>query len=355
MGRPKKVTTTVVEDDELPENNAEKSDDQLDQDVMRWQVWRVSNPNAGFCFELSSAELSVDRVSKDAGPGKYKIKGIKHSGEYFRSTTISVAAPLKHETPQMIAPASPDMSLISLMMQQAQSAATQQTAVLTALIAKPESAFPWTALLPVAPMLLKELRDYFKKENQDDLAMERVLKLVTVAEKLRGNGGDDKSSWADIIRDGLSGVSQMVAARSQSHNGTGQAVVTQRAPDAHRISAQPSVGEGAVSDSVETPEAVEPTIEMLGQQWMQQKIDQLIQAASANRNPELQGELFCDELPKYIPESLVVTMLNADNWFGQLCLIDARAQNYPQWFEELRESILSTLQPDGDAADDVKE
>ncbi len=365
VAKPKKTTTTTVEEaDETPE--AEQGKVELDEDVIRalveldsaneirWQIIRVSNPNSGYCFELSTAELSLDRIAKDAGPGKYQVRGIRQDGTYYKSRTVTVAVPLKSASTALTVqpPPAQDNTLLIAMM-------NANTAIVTAALAKPEAAFPWTALLPVAPLMLKELRDFFRKENQDDLAMERVLKLVTVAEKLRGKDANDKTSWSDIIRDGLSGVSQMVAARGQPNGqGTQPIAVRQPAP-AHQ--ALPSGTPADISEpvrsaaAVETPEAVEPTAEMLGQQWLQGKLEQLIAAAAANRNPQLQGELFVDELPVYIPETIVLQMLKADNWFEQLTSFDNRAQNYPAWFTELRESIIGTLDPDGDPTNAAEE
>lgn len=351
-----------------------ETEEPLDEDVVRalveldsaneirWQILRVSNPNAGFVEELSTAELSMDRIAKDAGPGKYKVRGIRQDGTYYKSATISIAVPIRPASAGVAPPARDDsgtMQMITLMMQSAQASAAEQTKILTALIARPGAQIPWAAMLPVLPMLLKELREMMHKPDKDDASMERVLKLVTIVEKLKGKeAGEQSTNWADVVREGLSQVSAVAAARFGAAPGNNagadiSARVVQRAPDVLSHTAHPdSAARGTMDEQTANTEAVEPTIQMLGEKWLRDQLDVLIIAAANGRNPELRGELFVDEKPKYIPDGVVIAMLSADDWFAQLIAFDARVANHPAWFDELRDVILETLQPKGDAADE---
>lgn len=351
--RAKRTTTTVIEGEEG--DDTERPEEPLEEDVLRalveldtaneirWQIWRVSNPNPGFCFELSSAEVSVARISQDAGAGKYKVKGIKHTGEYFKSTTVVIATAPKTQTPTIIAPPAQDNTLLIAMMQQSQEFSRQQTAVLTAMIGKPAREIPWAAIVAASPLLLKEFKDFLKKDNADDASMERVLKLVTVVEKLRGNDKESPSSWTDIIRDALPSL-----ASAFNRGAAPQPVSQASARVAFPVQLAPPSSREILGENIETPEAIEPTAEILMMNWLRDKLNELIANAAANKNPELRAEVFCDDLPIYVPEAMVIQMLNAENWFEQLQTFEPRVLAYPAWFAELRDCILETLSPDGE-------
>lgn len=371
MATRRKITT---EETEEPEDTSAKTPE-LDEDVVRalveidsaneirWQIIRVSNPNSGYCFELSTAELSLDRIAKDAGPGKYRVRGIKQDGTYYKSATLTVSQPIRPPagaTPPPGADGS-TMQLLTLMMQSSQAAAAEQTKVLTALISKPASQIPWPALIAAAPLLIKEARDIFRQPDKDDASMERVLKLVTIVEKLKGkDDGNGNTNWADVVREGLSQVSAVAAARFGVDPNSPRSTPVQGTVIRHDANARTALSHTAdaipTSDDVRRAadtEAVEPTIQMLGEQWLRTQLDTLLVAAANNKNPELRGELFCDELPAYLPEAMVVAMLSADDWFATLQNFDARVASYPAWFTELRDTILETLEPKGDPADDT--
>lgn len=327
-------------------------------DEVRWQVHRVSQPNPGYCSpELSTAELTLQRISTDHGPGRYKIRGLKQNGQYFRSATVTIAdvAKQKDATIDILTALKEknnggDDRMFTLLMGMMQ----QNSAVITAALTKPQSDFPWPALLSASPLLITALKDVFKNTSSDD-AMEKLLKQLTLVEKLRGDDKKEGSSWTDIIRDALPALQSMVS-RSGAAHGIGAAPSAVQ-PVAARVIAGTqqslSVADHSETDAVrstdiETPEAVEPTIEMMGMNWIKAKLEELIANAAQNKNPELRAEVFVDDLPAYVPESLIVEMLSRDDWFEQLSKFDPRVISYHGWFSELRDCILETFQPDGE-------
>ncbi len=351
-----KVTTEEVRDDESVAVKEELDDDLVralteldDGPDISWQVKRVSEPNPGFCEpRLSTAELSVQRIAELFGPGRYHVRGIRSNGQFFKHSTLTIASPPKKDASPIVKDTGTDPSTLfqfmQLQMQQSQAAAAQQTAVLTALIGKPQSEFPWPALLSATPAVLVAAKEFFSKKDNEDASMEKILKLVTIVEKLKGNDKETGTSWPDIIRDALPTIASTFQRSPTNGMHPRSASATQATPVQAQI-AKPT------ATSLETPEAVEPTVEIMSMNWLRDKINELIANAAANKNPELRAEVFCDDLPAYIPETLVIELLSSDDWFEKLAGFDSRVTLYPAWFAELRDNILITLQPDGDEHD----
>lgn len=337
----KKVVTTTEEVDGIETDAPEKLEDdviraltELDgADEVRWQVHRVSASNPGFCEpELSTAELSLHRIATSHGPGRYRVKGIKQDGTYFKSARITIAEPLKSFIP-ISAPTQPD----SLMLAQMQ----QTTAIVTAALARPEpprSEIPWAAIVASLPLMLTAMKDLFKNTSADD-AMEKLVKQLALVEKLRGADKETGSNWTDIIRDGLQTLPSLLAGR-----------VPQTAPANTSVHVR-AVSIGGATLALETPEAVEPTVEMLGETWLRQRLIDLCQNAQQNKSAELRADLFMDDLPSYIPEAIVLQILQDEKWFEKLSAFEPMVVSYSGWFEEFRDSLLDTLQPDGEQAD----
>lgn len=352
----KKVTTTTTE--ELADGVENEKPEQLDDDVIRaltelegadeitWTVTRLSEPNSGFCGEMSTVEISKRRIAEAYGPGRYRVQGTRPDGKYFKSGRISIATPARDasdKTADLVEALkgnkNGDTSMLPLLLAMIQSNSTIVSAALARPV-EPKKEIPWTALLTATPVALTALKSFFKNDN-DSESMEKLLKQLTILEKLKG---DDKggSSWPDIIRDGLSSLREMAPFAGGAR--------TPQPVSAHVVStASPGVrGQIPVSASIpETPEAIEPTPENLTMDWLRKKIDELLQNAAQNKNPELRAELLLDDLPPFIPESMIKNMLTRDDWFEQLSAFDNRVLSYHGWFNELRECILETLDPDG--------
>lgn len=358
----KTVTTTVEQDaDSIETAVPEKLDDDVlralteleGADEITWTVTRLSEPNSGYCGDMSTVEISKRRIAEAYGPGRYRVQGTRPDGKYFRSAKISIASPLKpasgidDKTAELIDSLKGNKSndnMLPLLLAMIQN----NGQIVAAALAKPEtkSEIPWTALLAATPAALVAVKEFFKNDT-DSQSMEKLLKQLTILEKLRGD--DSKgSSWQDIIRDGLQTLRGMAPVP-----GPKLQPVSARA-----VMAAPDMVLGTQPFPVvfhETPEAIEPTQENLTMDWLRKKLDELLQNAAQNKNPELRAELLLDDLPPFIPESLIKSMLMREDWFEQLCSFDSRVLSYHGWFSELRECIVETLSPDGVSNDERSE
>lgn len=358
----KKITRTTTE--EVDAEGVEDAPEPLDEDVIRalveldgsdeitWTVTRVSEPNSGFCGEMSTVELSKRRIAEAYGPGRYRVQGTKPDGKYFKSGRISIATPAtiassNDKTADLLESLKGKMSggdsMLPLLLAMIQ---TNGQIVSSALARPPEPKrdFPWSALLAAAPLTLTAVKDFFKNDT-DSNAMEKLLKQLTILEKLRGTDKESGgTSWPDIIRDGLSALRGMAPVASPAR--VAQPV------SAHAVGGT-SVALPMADPAVHTPEAIEPTAENLTMDWLRRKLDELLQNASQNKNAELRAEVFIDDLPPFVPEAMIKEMLSREDWFEQLCAFDQRALNYHGWLNEFRDCVLDLLK--GEVTNDRKE
>lgn len=363
----KKITTTTeeVDDDEVEAGGAEKLDDEVIRALtelegssdITWQVHRMGSVNPGYCRPpMTTPELTLENIARRHGPGHYRIKGVKSDGTYFKSATITIAEPNEpaDKTDALLAAlkgggTDTNVLLAVLQMQSKASEAAQHSTaqIIAAALSRPERVekeFPWKEIIAVAPLTLTALKDFFAKKDESGEAMDKFLKMLTIVEKLRGDDKKEGSSWPDIIRDALPALSGMVA-RGPAPNSAAShlSVRANSAPGTHvSLSAQSS---GDVDHATaETPEAIAPTPEVMAMDFFKRKFEELLANAAENKDPELRAELFLDDLPSFIPDSLVSGMLEQPDWFEKICAFDARVANYRGWFTDLREFLLHALQ-----------
>lgn len=350
----KKITTTT---EEVEDERAEGESEELDGDVVRalvelegsnevrWKIYRQSGTDPGFCAERSTAELSLQSIADDFGPGRYQIVGVKADGAYFRSKRVSIAkSSRKPETSNDLIAAlksgAPDQNILLAMMQ-------SNTTIVAAALSKPdkpEKEFPWKEIIAASPLVLTAMKDFFAKKDESNEAMDRLLKQLTLVEKLRGDDKKEGSSWPDIIRDALPALSSMVTRPGAPHSARA-GVVPQ--PPAAVLAAAVLGHEGNVTaeaNGLETPEAIVPSPEVMAMDFLKRKFEELLQNAAENKDPELRAALLLDDLPSYISDEWILSMLRHTEWFERMVTFDARIANYRGWFTDLREYLLHSLQ-----------
>lgn len=353
MGRKKVITTETLDEpdaeapvsEELPEEVLRALVELEGSDDIRWQIHRISQPNNGYCGTLATVELTLDRITQDYGPGRYQVKGIKPSGEYFKSARISIAAPFRSsELPDIaeLMKKSGDQSLMPLLLGMMQSNSQIVTAALTRPAQQtPAKEIPWAAIIASAPATLLAVKEFFKNNSEND-ATEKLLKQLTVLDKLKGDDGKN-SSWPDVVREALSSVPAII----------GRPAAPPPAAPVHstisQLAAPARIPDNATTQSVETPVAVEPTEEHMFQEFLRRRLDTLIEAAAKNRNPELQAELLLEEvgsLPEFFANLLINELTNNADWFEKLIQYDARIANYQGWMTELHSALVDLIQQD---------
>lgn len=346
----KKVTTTTTETDEQEEKAAESLPDEIVRalseldgaDDVKWNITRLGGANPGFCPPaMTTVELTLENIARRHGPGHYRIKGNRSNGTYFTSATVTIAEPNQ--------PVSDVNSLLQAMQKKEGAGSTDlmgmmlammqsNTQIVTAALSKPTTSIPWAQIVTAAPLMLTAVKEFFKS-NSDNDAMEKLLKQLTLVEKLRGD--DKPTNWADIVRDALPGLQSMVGRSPQPSTIPTHAISKIAQPGASmQQSAIPNVSAEALN---ETPEAVMPPMEPMIAEFLRPRIVEWLNNAAANKDTELRAEVFLDDIAGMVPDNIIKDQLTTEDWFEKLCAIDSRVHQYPGWFTELRDAILSLL------------
>lgn len=309
-------------------------------DSVRWQVHRVSHPNPGFCGELATVEMSLERIQSDFGPGRYQVKGFKAGGGYFKSARISIADTRKKDalaealaSMKTSAPTA-QLDLMPLVLAMMQS----QSSIMAAVVSKPDSQkrFPTEALIAVLPALLPALKDLMGGKNGDD-GTAKLLQAIELVEKLKGDGADKTgSTWVDIVRDALPQVGSVVkdamGAMQRRPEGAPQAI---QATVQQEIPAQIA--------QVQIPVYQEGEMKFTNPVWQRSQIAFLIEKAKLGREVDLYVDLILDEIPAFIPPAIVLEHIRREDWWQILSAFEPAILPYQPWFETLRATLISSL------------
>lgn len=359
----KRITTTT---EEIDPNEVEENEEteKLDDEVVRaltemegatdisWQVHRLGSNNPGYCRPpMSTTELTLENIARRHGPGNYRIKGVRSDGSYFKSATITIAEPYENAASavlnaQQAQGTNRDQGLMPLLVAMMSS----NTSVVTAALARPEASkgeFPWKEMLLAAPALVPLVKDFFTRKDDSNDSMDRLLKQLTIVEKLKGSDDGKGSTWIDIVRDAMSNVPAVVASVTRSANAAPATSAPAPATPLARLPSAVGAVDASTSAPVETPLAVDPapTVEI---QFFRDHLMMLVQRAAQNRNPELYAQLLLEELPDTISDELVKQLLTREDWFEQLMLFEERIAPYRGWFDYLRQTVLTLLDEESD-------
>lgn len=357
----RKTVTTTVEGDEDDDKDITGADIERDEDVIRalteiegsdeirWQIYRLSEPDSGFVVVLSTAELSVERIA-ELGAGRYRVRGIRENGTYFKSKIITIAKRpqpvgggvltdlLEQTKTKNIEP----LQMMTLLMNQQQNSQQQMTQVMVAALGRKEESkteIPWGAIVAAIPPSLVALKEFFSSKADP---MKQMMDAIALTEKLRGDGDKPGTTWPDLLKEGLA----TIPATLQSLRST--------PPDTSpTVTASTVEVPLAIKPPSQTPEAVMPpadmNIQLIG--WFRELIAKWFKAAQRNGNPELYAELFIDELPDSITDDQIISMLGADDWWMKLVAFESKLAPYQGWFTQLRAHILSNFVSESDEDD----
>lgn len=348
MGRPKKTVRTIITTAE-PEETAESDAVETDVDVIRalteldgadtltWQVHRLNHPNPGYCDPpLSTAELTLERIAKDFGPGRYQVKGIKPDGTYYKSARITIAS-----RPTAAAPAV-DLSALTKtqdMMPLILAMMNQNTQVITSALARPEAGkgFPTEALLTALPALLVAAKEFFKSPGGKD-PTEQLLTAVELVERLKSESASKTgATWVDLLRDAL-----------PTMGGAVKDVLAARAPPVAMvpaIAAPSSEAAAAPAPAVmSAPAAEQPGAKLLDPVWQRNQIAYLIEKARLQRDVGLYVDLILDEIPGFVSPELIIQQLERADWWQVLVTFEPAIAPYQAWFDTLRRNLIQAIQ-----------
>jgi uncharacterized protein with GYD domain len=317
---------------------------------VRWNVFRsMPAATAGWVGVFSTSELSLERIAQEFGIGRYRVKGSRPNGTIAGQRTVSIAAVPKSLVTVAAVPSSAPtggvQDFISLMeaKDKERSANMLQWAAILGPIA--------TAMLPAlfgqkGPTLqdltatLVNMKQLNGGSESQLTKIEELAKLVEVVQGIGGDGGGGKSTWADIVRDGIKTVGDVLPALASRIPGMLPPPPHASPPMVPRGTLPSSAPPDARSAQSPQPKAETPMLQLLG--WLKEQLSALAHQASLNKDPQLYADVVLDNLPQVDPKMLR-DMLGKPDWWATLCQFSPNVQPYPQWFAECREALIRGL------------
>jgi hypothetical protein len=315
---------------------------------VRWNIHRTMPASgAGWVGVLSTSELSLERIAQEFGVGRYRVKGSRPNGTIAGQRTITIAqVPRALQAPSVAsAPAAPTgvQDFITLMeaKDKERSANMLQWAAIIGPIA--------TAMLPAmfgnkGPTLqdltatLVNMKQLNGGSESQLSKIEELAKLVEVVQGIGGDGGKG-SGWADIVRDGIKTVGDVLPALASRIPGFMPPPQVALTPPAPVVISQSSDPAARPRPQVQAKNG-DPMMQLLG--WLKEQCAGLAHQASLNKDPNLYADVVLDNLPEVDP-TMLRNMLGAPDWWATLCQFSPNVQPYPQWFAECREALVKGL------------
>jgi hypothetical protein len=341
-------TLEVDEDAQDPDELRALAELNAGSDV-KWSIHRVSDMGGkrpGYCGALTTAELTLDRIATEWGIGKYKVRGTRSNGQFAGQSTITIAeAPKGTETKTAaLAPGAAPTSMqdyIALMeakdLQRSQS--MREWAAILAPLAAAIIPNMFGQKVPTLQDLTATLVNMKALNGGSESSLSKIEELAKLVEVVQGIGGDGGkgSGWADIVRDGIKTVGDVLpalAARIPGMMGPLAAPnVAAPMPQNPRVLSQ--------KPPVDSAKPADPMLQLLG--WLKEQLSALAHQASLNKDPNLYADVVLDNLPQIDP-AMLRDMLAKPDWWATLVQFSPNVQPYPQWFAECREALLKGLE-----------
>jgi hypothetical protein len=351
---------------ELPVDNGEPGDedllaalDDLGDSGARLEIRRTSPAEfAGYVGTYSRDGWTPDRLMEEWGGGKFTIRVRNSDGSFLGQRHVQIAGKSKNKeappTPALTVAAAPATDAMAQVLAaiQASNAAAQEankgqinllTTLVTSLINKePPKAPP--APDPLA--MLEKAANILKPRGGDEAgAMAAFIKGIDMGKSLAEGGGD--TSMASVFMEGIKTIKE-VGTISQTN---------QQRPAAPRIAAPaPGTIAAAPAAAPQTPnKSEEPVLtdQVRQIQWIKQQAAFLVIQAQREKNPELYAELFLDNLPSFLPESVVHEQMKDAAAVQKLGMIYPKVLQFQAWFEEFRAALVAQIEAPPDEADET--
>lgn len=319
---------------------------------VRWNVFRtMPAATAGWVGVFSTSELSLERIAQEFGTGRYRVKGSRPNGTIAGTRTVSIAAVPKNLMPVVAPLAAPEKNggiqdYIALMeaKDKERSASMREWAAILAPIFAPIAANMFGQKGPTLAELTQSLMNMKALNGGTESQLSKIEELAKLVEVVQGIGGDGKGSgWADIVRDGIKTVGDVLPALASRIPGFMPSTAAPMPSLPAPIVSNSAPGSAPTARPLPQPvqsKPVTPMMQLLG--WLKEQCAGLAHQASLNKDPNLYADVVLDNLPDVDP-TMLRNMLGAPDWWATLCQFSPNVQPYPQWFAECREALVKGL------------
>lgn len=315
----------------------------------------------GYCRSYPVSVFTLDRVSADYGPGRYRVAFKGPGDKYIRGGgTFSIAEGMQSAAPAAAGTGVQDLLALFKAQDEKRLADREKDN---------ERWFKWVSLL--APILGPKVLELFGGSKGTSLAdMIRAVKdlkelqaptqdlssqfgqVVQILEGARAIIGDDGggsktgSTWVDLIRDLANGPAAAALVGAMPMMGRSPVQSHQMLPNAPSVASVCSVPlPASATPPAGAPAGPAPSNSVIQQlHWLRETLGQLVAQATKKANPRLYVEVMLDNLPPFITPKELLERLAAPDCLTQLQQLDPRVTAQLEWFTKFRDLAVRVLE-----------
>lgn len=328
------------------------------QNDVRWTVTRVGardQAENGYCGTLTSVELTMETIAQSWGPGQYRVQGNRSNGSYVKMATVRISKSAKIVSASSTPTGSPSIAdQIALMREEREASnarmlqwVTALSPLVAAVIGRPAQPMPTMTDMATVFATLKDAATP-KGSQLDD-----VLKVISVAKELGGDGGSKETSVADLIGDAIKTLPALLGARGASMGGAAPLALPSPTAAPEGLAPLPSapttvIAHNDVSSTASHAEGAPVALTLESAlPWIQQTALYLKQKAERAQDVNLYADWLIAELMQFapdIPTPQYVAWISREDWFTVLQQFEQSVAPFSHWFTNLRAAVLSTLE-----------
>lgn len=352
--------TSGLDEDDAQELFAGLDELRATQGVL-FQVHRTEPVDrAGYCREYPANIFSLERVTKDYGPGVYRVK-VKANARYIPGGgTFKIAEGVPVEERVDAAPSSvQDMLAVLKADKDKRMDTAREWAVILAPLLVPVVSNLFGGNRGQVSELIQGLAALKELQPPPPAAPDMMTQLDTLSAalgKLKELRGDEApstgSTWVDVARDAITSLSeaarpmlQGLAMRSGAIRVLPPAapvrVLPQPAPHPQPAAAPPAPV--AAAPAADSTTEVQPVGLMALVPWLRQIAADMAYQASRDKDPELYAAVVTDNLPQGANARELLAFIERADWWEMLQQVQPAVVSFPGWFEKFRAAVIDEL------------
>lgn len=380
MAKVREIDLTGAEDETPQEEQGDELASVLAElggkGVLRWNIYCLS-PKEKYGHVAtweSGEEVSIARIAKEFGAGEFRVRAFDERGRVAGGKNVKISALLEAKAKkEEIVQAQPQglgmmemltfmntsqanqqaaaRDMMQQMMQMQMQAMQSQTALLTAVLGRPQASNGLDA--PALISMMSGMRDMVAPKSD---GVETLLKGLELGRSLEGGGSDGGTDFMTIAAKGLDVISNVVRSGNTlaPQRTRRPAQLPQPKPIVASVRREPQTPQTPVTQSV--TQAVEKTPEektMLAKlQWIKAQTGALVIQAKRDSSPELYAAVFVDNIPNGITDEEILLRFQSDDAVAQLAALDSRVNEHREWFENFRQAVIEQMTDDEDEDED---
>lgn len=306
-----------------------------DNKDVKWliKVYRVLEKEGrmNWLFNCIPSELPIiDKLRDNYGSGLYRAR-IYRNGTLHRALDYAIEAPkFLDQKPTQQQSQTPDITNIVNALLSAQERQFLKIQEILQNRVTPATSFDPMQMMSSMVAMMLQMKSFLTPAQNGTGNIELLLKGVELAKDLVS--GNSETNFLDVIRDVI---------KSDAFTKAIEATASPGAKPETRIE----------NKSIPViPQQGEP-MKKISDVVIKQYIEQLLQRAKRNSDPELYAAFILDNVAGTIYENQLIKFLSNENLISELIKIDARVASYTSWFEELRDSLVNMLTDENEVGD----